>query len=40
MRYMEDRPALRRMGERARLVAKPEAAKVIVDKLEGMMSWS
>jgi UDP-N-acetylglucosamine--N-acetylmuramyl-(pentapeptide) pyrophosphoryl-undecaprenol N-acetylglucosamine transferase len=40
VRYMEDRPALRRMGERARLVAKPEAAKVIVDKLEGMMSWS
>ena len=38
MRYMEDRAALRKMGERARVVAKPDAAKAIVDHLEGMMS--
>jgi len=38
MRYMEDRAALQKMGERARVVAKPDAAKAIVDHLEKMMS--
>jgi UDP-N-acetylglucosamine--N-acetylmuramyl-(pentapeptide) pyrophosphoryl-undecaprenol N-acetylglucosamine transferase len=37
-RYMEDRTALQRMGERARIKARPEAAKEIVDRLEGMIS--
>jgi UDP-N-acetylglucosamine--N-acetylmuramyl-(pentapeptide) pyrophosphoryl-undecaprenol N-acetylglucosamine transferase len=39
-RYMEDRTALQRMGERVRIKARPEAAKEIVDRLEGMISWS
>jgi UDP-N-acetylglucosamine--N-acetylmuramyl-(pentapeptide) pyrophosphoryl-undecaprenol N-acetylglucosamine transferase len=39
-RYMVDKTALRRMGERARIKAKPGAAKEIVDRLEGMISWS
>jgi UDP-N-acetylglucosamine--N-acetylmuramyl-(pentapeptide) pyrophosphoryl-undecaprenol N-acetylglucosamine transferase len=39
-RYMGDRIALRRMGERARIKARPEAVKEIVDRLEGMISWS
>ncbi len=36
--YMDDLGALRKMGERARTAAKPEAAKAIVDHLEGMLS--
>ncbi len=39
-RYMGDRTALQRMGERAHIKARPEAAKEIVDRLEGMISWS
>ncbi|MDB9822724.1 undecaprenyldiphospho-muramoylpentapeptide beta-N-acetylglucosaminyltransferase [Deltaproteobacteria bacterium] len=37
MRYMEDRDALKNMGERARTVARPDAARVIVDQLEDMV---
>jgi len=37
-RYMGDRTALQRMGERARIKARPGAAKEIVDRLEGMIS--
>jgi UDP-N-acetylglucosamine--N-acetylmuramyl-(pentapeptide) pyrophosphoryl-undecaprenol N-acetylglucosamine transferase len=38
--YMDDEGALRKMGERVRTAAKPEAAKAIVDHLEGMLSGS
>ncbi len=36
--YMDDEGALRKMGEKARTAAKPDAAKAIVDHLEGMLS--
>jgi UDP-N-acetylglucosamine--N-acetylmuramyl-(pentapeptide) pyrophosphoryl-undecaprenol N-acetylglucosamine transferase len=39
-RYMKDRTALQKMGERVRIKARPEAAKEIVNLLEGMISWS
>ncbi|MBW2608997.1 MAG: undecaprenyldiphospho-muramoylpentapeptide beta-N-acetylglucosaminyltransferase [Deltaproteobacteria bacterium] len=36
MRYMDDRAALKRMGEQALRVGRPDAVKVIVDQLEDM----
>jgi len=35
-RYMDDRPALQSMGERARQVGRPDAAEAIVDRLMEM----
>ncbi len=37
MKYMDDRTALERMGERAREMGRPDAAKVIVDQLMEMI---
>ncbi len=37
IRFMEDREALKNMGEKARKAGKPDAAKVIVDRLEEMI---
>ena len=38
MKYMNDRAALEKMGERARRIYRPDAAKTIVDELEGLRS--
>jgi UDP-N-acetylglucosamine--N-acetylmuramyl-(pentapeptide) pyrophosphoryl-undecaprenol N-acetylglucosamine transferase len=35
-RYMDNRPALREMGDRARQIGRPEAAETIVDRLMEM----
>ena len=37
IKYMDNRIALKKMGEQARKVARPDAAQVIVDHLEEMM---
>ncbi|MFC1867957.1 undecaprenyldiphospho-muramoylpentapeptide beta-N-acetylglucosaminyltransferase [Thermodesulfobacteriota bacterium] len=37
-RYMDDRSALKKMGEQARKVGRRDAAKVIVDQLEEMIA--
>ena len=36
MKYMNDRPALQKMGERAGRIYRPDAAKRIVDELEAL----
>lgn len=38
IKYMEDRTALREMGERTRKKGRPHAARVIADQLEEMMN--
>jgi UDP-N-acetylglucosamine:LPS N-acetylglucosamine transferase len=35
-RYMDNRPALQEMGERARQLSRPDAAETIVDRLMEM----
>ena len=37
MGFMDDREALKKMGEKARRAGKPDAARVIVDRLEEMI---
>ena len=40
MKYMDDKTALKRMGEHAQKVGRPDAAKIIVDQLMDMIKGS
>ena len=38
IKYMDDRTALKKMGDQARQIGRPDAAYAIVDQLEEMMN--